>query len=335
MPRLARLDAPGVLHHIMIRGIERRKIFRNDKDREDFLDRLSTLLPKAETSCYAWALLANHAHFLFRTGKIPLATLMRRLLTGYAVSFNRRHKRHGQLFQNRYKSIVCQEDVYLRELVRYIHLNPIRAGIVRTLSELNKYAYSGHSVLMGKKKHPWQDADYVLSYFGDTSRRGRKDYYSYVEAGFDQGRIKELTGGGLIRSLGGWAEVRKHGLKGQEHIKSDERILGESDFVADVLSQANEKFERKYELKRLGYDLDQVAARVAEIYGIEVDDIFLKGKKQKRVKARSLFCFWAIRELGISLTELARRLGSSVPGVGYSVERGEIIARENDYRLIE
>ena len=141
MPRLARLDAPGALHHIMIRGIERRKIFRNDKDREDFLDRLSTLLPKTETSCYAWVFLPNHTHFLFRTGTIPLATLMRRLLTGYAVSFNRRHKRHGQLFQNRYKSIVCQQDVYLRELVRYIHLNPIRAGIVRTLTELNKYDY--------------------------------------------------------------------------------------------------------------------------------------------------------------------------------------------------
>ena len=98
--------------------------------------------------------------------------------------------------------------------------------------------------------------DYVLSYFGDTPRRARKDYFSYVKAALDQGRPNELTGGGLIRSLGGWAEVRKHGLKGQEHIKGDERILGESDFVADILSQANEKFERKYELKRLGYDLD-------------------------------------------------------------------------------
>ena len=111
--------------------------------------------------------------------------------------------------------------------------------------------------------------------------------------------------------------------------------MGESDFVDDVISQANEKFEHKYELKRLGYDLGWIAARAAETYGIEVDDIFLKGKQQKRVKARSLFCFWAVRELGISLTELARRLGISVPGVGYSVERGEIIARENDYRLIE
>ncbi len=85
----------------------------------------------------------------------------------------------------------------------------------------------------------------------------------------------------------------------------------------------------------MGYDLNRIASRVAEIYDIELDEIFLKGKQQKRVKARSLFCFWAVRELGISLTELARRLGISVPGVGYSVERGEIIACENNYRLIE
>jgi REP element-mobilizing transposase RayT len=122
MPRLARLDAPGVLHHVMVRGIERRNIFRNNKDREDFLDRLSNLLSETKISCYAWTFLPNHAHFLFRTGPIPLSTLMRRLLTGYVVSFNKRHKRHGQLFQNRYKSILCQEDVYRRELVRYIHL---------------------------------------------------------------------------------------------------------------------------------------------------------------------------------------------------------------------
>jgi putative transposase len=335
MPRLARLDAPGALHHVMIRGIERRNIFRNTKDREDFLYRLSILLPKTETSCYAWVFLPNHAHFLFRSGPIPLATLMRRLLTGYAVNFNRRHKRYGQLFQNRYKSIVCQEDVYLRELVRYIHLNPIRAGMVHNLSELNRYAYSGHSAVMGRKKRPWQDVAYALSFFGDTPRRARKEYYSYIEAGLHQGHREELTGGGLIRSLGGWREVRKHGLKGQDHITSDVRILGESDFVTDILSRADEQLEHTYKVKRLGYDLDRIAERVAEIYAIEAYDIFLKGKQQKKVKARSLFCFWAVRELGISLTELAKRLRISVPGVGYSVERGETIARESDYRLIE
>jgi len=121
MPRLARLDAPGALHHLMIRGIERRTIFKDNKDRDNFIQRLDTLVSETQTDCYAWVLMANHAHFLFRTGTVGLATVMRRLLTGYVVTFNRRHKRHGQLFQNRYKSIICQEDVYLRELVRYIH----------------------------------------------------------------------------------------------------------------------------------------------------------------------------------------------------------------------
>lgn len=101
MPRSARLDAPGVVHHIMIRGIERRKIFLDDKDREDFLSRLERLLAATKTSCYAWAFMPNHAHFLLRTGGVPISALMSRLLTGYAVYFNFRHKRSGKLFQNR------------------------------------------------------------------------------------------------------------------------------------------------------------------------------------------------------------------------------------------
>jgi len=262
---------------------------------------------------------------------------MRRLLTGYAVSFNRRHKRHGQLFQNRYKSIVCQEDAYLKELVRYIHLNPVRAGIFPGLKELNRYPYCGHPALagMGRKKRPWQDVDYVLGYFGRTTNRARKAYLKYMEAGIGQGRHDELTGGGLIRSVGGWSEVKRLRHQGQDHVMSDERILGDSEFVDAVLSQAGEKYERQYELKRRGYDLDRIAKRIAEIYGMEPHEIFSKGKQQRKVKARSLFCFWAVSELGMSLRELARRLEMSPPGVGFSVERGETIARENGLQLIE
>ena len=104
MPRLARLVAPGVLHHIIIRGIEHRAIFRDDFDRENLLERLSILVPETQSICYAWVLMSNHAHFLLRSGASGIAHLMRRLLTGYAVSFNRRQRRHGQLFQNRYPS---------------------------------------------------------------------------------------------------------------------------------------------------------------------------------------------------------------------------------------
>ena len=333
MPRTARLDAPGVLHHVMIRGIERRKIFRNNNDREDFIKRLEVLCPSTQTSCYAWAFMSNHAHFLFRTGTAPLSRLMRRLLTGYVISFNHRHVRRGQLFQNRYKSIICQEDAYLIELVRYIHLNPIRAGIVKTLDELKRYKYCGHSSLMGKTKRKWQDTDYVLGYFEKRKAQARKEYESFVKEGFTQGRRRELTGGGLIRSLGGWTEARES-LKGRDHVMSDERILGDSDFVDSVISQSEEQYERRHKLKRQGFDLDRIAKRVTEVLDMEPDEVFSKGRQKRKVKARSLLCFWAARELGMSHTALAKKLEMSIAGVGFSVERGESIAKKGNYLLI-
>ena len=117
MPRKARIDAPGALHHVIIRGIERRKIFRSDLDRMNFLSRLSKLAPETETERFAWAILPNHVHLLLRTGTVPISIFMNRLLTGYAGWFNKKYRGHGQLFQNRYKSILCQEDPYLKELV--------------------------------------------------------------------------------------------------------------------------------------------------------------------------------------------------------------------------
>jgi len=219
----------------MVRGIERRKIFRDNKDRDNFVERLGDIIKDTATSCYAWSLLPNHVHLLLRTGDYPIATVMRRLLTGYAVSFNRRYGRHGQLFQNRYKSIICQEDSYLLELVRYIHLNPLRAKVVVDLKELDRYPYCGHSALMGKKKRQWQDVAYVLGFFAKRVGEARKGYESYVRDGIALGRRPELTGGGLIRSLGGWDAVKKIRLTGQNRIKSDQRILGESDFVRDVI----------------------------------------------------------------------------------------------------
>ena len=334
MPRIARLDAPGVLHHVMIRGIERRNIFYDDTDREDFIERLETLCPATQTTCYAWAFMSNHAHFLFRTGTSPLSQLMRRLLTGYVVGFNRRHNRHGQLFQNRFKSIICQEDAYLLELVRYIHLNPIRAGIVTTISDLQRYKFSGHASLMGTLERKWQHTDYILNLFGKSKRQARVAYESFVMEGIDQGRREDLTGGGLIRSLGGWVEVKKN-RKNRRHVMSDERILGDSNFVNSIISLTDEQFERKHNIKRQGFDLPRVAKRVAEVLRIEPDEVLSKGRQSKRVKSRSLFCFWASRELGISHTELAKKLEMSVAGIGCSVERGEIIAKEGGYNLID
>lgn len=333
MPRLARLDAPGVLHHVIIRGIERRNIFEDNTDRDDLLSRLGELLPATKTSCYAWALLSNHAHLLLRTGTTGLSMVMKRLLTGYVVAFNHRHLRHGPLFQNRFKSIVCQEEVYLKELVRYIHLNPLRAGIVSDLDCLKTFKYSGHSALMGEKTCEWMDTEYVLSYFDKTKRKAKGQYHSYVKEGVEIGRRPELVGGGLVRSLGGWKAVREMRIANQERVKGDQRILGDSGFVLDVLKEAGEAFERYYEMKRLGYDLQKIEDRVCEIYSIKKEDL-LSGSRQKvKCDARALFCFWAHRELGYTQRALARRLEMTQPGVGYSVKKGEAITKSKNYAI--
>ena len=154
-----------------------------------------------------------------------------------------------------------------------------------------------------------------------------------MKEGLDQGRRDELVGGGLIRSLGGWSEVKRLRSKGQVHMMSDERILGESDFVDSVLSQANERYERGYELKARGYNLQGIAERVAEVCGMEEHEVFSKGRQQRKVRARSLLCFWAVRELGMSLSDLARELEMSIPGIGYAVEKGKIIVQDNKYQL--
>lgn len=127
--------------------------------------------------------------------------------------------------------------------------------------------------------------------------------------------------------------MKRARAEGLVHVKSDERILGESDFVERVLTEAGEHYERRYDLVRQGYDLNRIVNRVAEVLEMQPDEILSKGRQKSKVLARSLLCFWAVRELGLSLTELAVHLEMSVPGVGYAVRRGETIARENDYRL--
>jgi hypothetical protein len=211
--------------------------------------------------------------------------------------------------------------------VRYIHLNPIRAGIVKTLDELKSYKYCGHSSLMGNIKRQWQDTDYVLGYFGKRKPQARKEYEAFVKKGFTQDRRKELTHGVLIRSLGGWTEARD-----RDHVMSDERILGDLDFLYSVISRSDDQYERRHKLKRRGYDLDRIAGRVAEVLDMDRDEVFSKGRQDRKVKARSLLFFWAARQLGMSHTVL---LEMSLAGVGFSVERGESIAKNGKYLLID
>lgn len=327
MPRAARIDAPGALHHIICRGIERRSIFRDDDDRKDFIARLSRIVSDSKTPCYAWALMPNHFHLLLRSGNVSISTVMRRLLTGYAIGFNRRHRRYGRLFQNRYKSVLCQEERYFLELVRYIHLNPIRAGIVSDMKNLDTCPSCGHSVLMGNIFAPWQDTAAILSLFSTKTSTAREQYHRYVRKGMSQGRRPELTGGGLLRSAGGWG-VLKTMKRMKAHIKGDERILGDSTFVQSVLNRSKENYERSYRLKIQGYTFETIVRRVSELFDIPVKAIMSGGKQPDRVKARSLAAFWAVKELGMNGTTVGRKIGLSQSAVSRAVQRGEQLSEK-------
>lgn len=334
MPRKARIDAPGALQHIIARGIERRKIFQTTADYTDFLERLGKILHETNTQCFAWALIPNHFHLLLKTGHAPIAHVMLRLLTGYAVCFNRRHRRRGHLFQNRYKSILCQEDAYLMELVRYIHLNPLRAKLVLNMKDLDKYPYSGHSVVIGRYSNGWQNTAAVLGLFADKVTLARRRYHDFVQKGISQGKRHDLIGGGLVRSSGGWASVKALRME-KIYQKADERILGDGDFVKEVLAVAQERLERKYALAAKGVGLDHVAERVAKLMNMDTSELFKPGKEKQRVQARSVLFYWAARELDISMAALCRRFKLSAAAVSLSVQRGEKIVRENNYSLVD
>ena len=193
--------------------------------------------------------------------------------------------------------ILCQEDPYLKELVRYIHLNPLRAGFVEDMKKLDKHPWCSHSVLMNKTKQPWQNADYVYGLFSDQRRLARKRYRVFVEKGISEGKGPDLVGGGLLGSIGGWT-VLKGFRKACIRVKGDERILGDNDFVENVLKSAQEELEQKYDLKAKGYDFDWVTERVAELMSMELEQVTAFGRAPPTVKAGSLLCFWAHRKLG-------------------------------------
>jgi REP element-mobilizing transposase RayT len=326
MPRASRIDAPGALHQVTARGIERRRIFGTRADRRDFLDRLGSLLQETGTACFAWCLMPDHLHLLLETGEVHLSTLMRRLLTGYAAGFNRRHERRGPLFGGRYKSILCQE-VYLLPLVRHLHLNPLRAGLVDGLEELERSPCTGHGALVGEATVPWQDTARVLARFGGNGRSAAAHYRSFVAEGAALGRQPFLTGGGLVRSAGGWSRVKVLRRRNADPV-GDERILGDSAFVERTLARAGEHLAWRTRRASEGMTLERLASRVAEFWRVDEAEVWAPGKQRRRVEARSVLCYWAARELGFTMTELARRLGLSVPAVSKSVLRGERLVKE-------
>jgi REP element-mobilizing transposase RayT len=307
----------------MVRGIERTSIFRDDRDRADFVARVADLAAPGAVTVYAWALLPNHAHLLVRTGTRPLTRTMRSLLTGYAGAFNRRHHRMGHLFQNRYKSVVVEEEPYLLELVRYLHLNPLRATVVPTLAALARYPWTGHSAIVGTVARPWQDTRTILRQFGPTLTRARRAYRAFVAAGVPRGRRPELQGGGLRRSLDGWVAVAAL-RRGREAYAGDERILGRPAFVEQLRREVEPA--RPVPARRLA--LATLVERICRHVGIAPAALQGGGRTPAVTRARAGIAYLWVERLGRPGRPLAPMLGLHPAAVYQAARRGAAQAVE-------
>jgi REP element-mobilizing transposase RayT len=315
MPRQPRIDIPGLLQHVIFRGVARSDIFINDDDREDFVQRLGQLLNETDTRCYAWTLLDNHAHLLLMPTHQPLAELMRRLLTGYAVAFNLRHKRAGHLFQNRYKSLVCDDETYLLELVRYIHLNPFRAGAVTDLEELAAYRWCGHRQLAAKGGPALIDAAEVMPLFASRKKAAFEGYLQFLADGVKTGTRDKLSSGGRRVS-------QAYNSALQDDDLFDERILGGGDFVEQVLGVQRDRI-------LVSIPLERVISLVAEHCKVGEEELSWPSKQPAIVRAKALICFIATRLCRDKGGAVAQRLAYSTTAVSRAALRGKILYEED------
>jgi REP element-mobilizing transposase RayT/plasmid maintenance system antidote protein VapI len=319
MPRKARIDTPNLYYHVFARGIEQRDIFQDAIDKNFFLKRLGEVLIDTATPIYAFALMPNHFHLLLRRESFSIATVMQRLLTGYAVNFNKRYQRVGHLFQNRYKAIVCQKESYLLELIRYINLNPLRSGQVKTLAELNKYKYCSHSFVLGQYKAGWFDPDYVLQHFGNTKLEAVQYYAHFLADGLLHLSKPDLHIISLERYLG----IEEHFSSRDAKVLKD--VFGDGSFIERTLNLKDnynlESVEQEEKIKSL-------LATVCLRYAVTKEEIFGEKKERKVANARAILAFKMSKEVCLTCSDVARKLGVTPSAAFKMIRKGKKLCCE-------
>ena len=329
MPRTGRLHIPGGCYHVIGRGLERRYIFADTEDKRDFLSRFEANLARCQADCLAWALMSNHYHLLIRINHTPLSELMAPLLGGFGGYYNRRHRRSGYVFQNRFRSVLVDADNYLKELVRYIHLNPVRAGMIENVNELESYQWTGHAGVHGRHRQRWHNISAMLGFFGCSQESALLSYGEFLADIKSSDSFTSLSGGGLVRSAGNWEALTN--LR-REHIVSigDERILGDASFVERALKQDELKLNFKSHLAESGWSLDRLVREVCTMCSVDERDIKKRTRQKQASAAKSLICYWGTRILGISARKIAAKLEITHTAVSYRVKRGTDYCESNE-----
>lgn len=277
MARKPRIHFPGALFHVMLRGNDGRAIFVDDADRVHLGRVVGDGVRRYGHRIYAYCWMANHVHLALQCGAVPMSRIVHNLSFRYAAHFNRRHERCGHLFQSRYKAILVDADAYLLELIRYIHLNPVRAGLCNTADD---YAWSGHHSYVGNDIGSWVSTSWVLSQFGADADVARMRYVSFIAQGIGEGRRDDFH-----KSL------------------PEDKLLVDDDFAGQVLCDSTAPSVMR------PMSLAAICRIVCAAAGKDEAALRTVGRAVEMHRIRSVIAYLvASNRLG-SLTELARYLG--------------------------
>ena len=294
MARKARIELPGGLYHVITRGNNRRRIFDSPADYDKFLSLLAAQKVKLPFFLYAYCLMTNHVHLLVERQTDSIGRIMHRLLTGYSQYYNRRYRRVGHLLQGRHKAILCQSDQYLSQLVRYIHLNPVRAKMVRRPEH---YQYSSHSSYLGSEPAGIVDVDSVLRHFGSKKKVARERYAEFVMAGMKLGHREEF------------------------YCAEDGCILGNDQFVDGAIHRLCELKPAGKRHQAVSLDAEALITAVERVYGLAREEFCGRKKDAKLVRAKEALILVGTRTgasnrvlgdlIGLSSSTVSRRHDSA------------------------
>ncbi|ACM19499.1 transposase, Y1_Tnp domain-containing [Geotalea daltonii FRC-32] len=288
MARKPRIHHPGAFYHVILRGNGKQDIFFDDQDRYRLYLLLQESVERFRCRIHAFCLMSNHIHLVVQVSDIPLSRIMQNVSFRYTRWINWRHDRSGHLFQGRYKAILVDEDAYLLELVRYIHLNPLRANMVKIIGE---YPWIGHNAYLGKEKLPWLHADTVLEMLSPRKKTAIAAYAGFVEEGCAGQRRCDFHGEGI----------------------SDSRILGEEDFVQTVIGDA--------EMLHVRITVEDVISTVCKYYETVEEKLASPGKSRALSHARGMAA-WIVQDVSsCSLTDLGCRVSRDISSLSAAANR--------------
>lgn len=287
MARKSRIHYPGAIYHVMLRGNAKQIIFHREEEYRYFEDILSQAMERYSLVLHAYCWMKNHVHMALQVKDKPLSKLMQIISQRYTHWFNKRHDRAGHLFQGRYKAILVDKDAYLLEMIRYIHLNPVRANLV---TDPLDYPLSSHAAYTGHVRPPsWLTIDLGLGQFGRTTSSARAAYLHFMG---------QTTGEELLEQL-------RHGGK-------EGRILGNENFVSDVLKQNKETIPAKV-------TIEELVDAVANVYQVSPMEMTSASRTRHLAEARTMTALIGMDHCNYLLSNFARHFNRDLPSMSKQV----------------